>query len=86
MIYTEYSSPELHSHSAAHIMISLEDEIEVITKNEKKRCRGIAIPSGMTHAANTNKNKVLVFLFDNTTSIANQIKNLTLLSDKIAEI
>ena len=52
-------------------MISLEDEIEVITKNEKKRCRGIAIPSGMTHTANTNKNKVLVFLFDNTTSIAN---------------
>ena len=85
LVCAEYSDPELHKHNAAHIMISLDDEIEVITKNEKKRCRGIAIPSGMAHTANTNKNKVLVFLFDNTTSIANHIKNLTLLSDKIAE-
>ena len=61
LVNAEYSDPELHSHSAAHIMISLNNEIEVITKNEKKQCRGIVIPSGLAHTANTNKNKVLVF-------------------------
>ena len=85
LICAEYSSPELHSHSAAHIMISLNDEIEVITKNEKKQCRGIVIPSGVAHTANINKNKVLVFLYDNTTGVANQIKNLTTLSDEAVE-
>ena len=85
MVCAEYSSPELHSHSAAHIMISLDDEIEVITKNEKKQCRGIAIPSGVAHTANTNKNKVLVFLYDNTTNVANQISKLTILADEAVE-
>ena len=70
----------MHSHSAAHIMISLDDEIEIITKSEKISCRGIMIPSGISHTANTGENRVLVFLFDSTTSVANQIEKLTILS------
>ena len=66
-------------------MISLEDEIEVITKTEKKKCRGIAISSGMVHTAYTNEKRVLVFLFDNTTSVSNQIKTLTILSNEAVE-
>lgn len=82
LVCAEYADPELHSHSAAHIMISLDNKIDIITKNEVKQCRGIVIPSGVAHTANTGKNKVLVFLFDQTTSIANQIKDLSILSDE----
>ena len=85
LVCADYSDPQMHSHSAAHMMISLENEIEIITKNETIRCRGILIPSGVVHTANTNTNKILVFLFDNTTSIANQIKNLDLLSDVVVD-
>lgn len=85
LICAEYSDPELHSHSAAHIMISLDGEIDIITKNEKKKCRGILIPSRIDHTANTNGNKVLVFLFDNTTSVANQIETLNLISDEAVD-
>ena len=82
LVCVDYSDPELHRHNAAHIMISLDGKIDIITNSEKKQCRGIVIPSGVTHTANTDKNKVLIFLFDNTTAIANQIKTLAILSDE----
>lgn len=77
--------PVLHSHSAAHIMISLENEIEVILEKEKIHCRGILIPSGMTHTADTGENKVLVFLFDITTNIAKQMNEISVLEDELVD-
>lgn len=35
LICTDYVEPVMHSHSAAHIMISLENEIEVILEKGK---------------------------------------------------
>ena len=82
LICTKHNDPELHSHCAAHIIISLDDNIEIITANEKIKCKGILIPSRMVHTANTNQNKVLIFMFDNTTNVSNRIKSLELLSDE----
>lgn len=81
LICAEYADPEPHKHSAAHIMVSLDDSIEIIAANERLKCRGILIPSGMIHTANTNKNRVLVFLFDNTTAVAEQIRTLKEISN-----
>ena len=44
LICADYIEPVLHSHSAVHIMISLENEIEVILEKEKIHCRRILIP------------------------------------------
>lgn len=85
LICTKNTDPELHSHSAAHIIISLDDDIEIITTNERIKCKGILIPSRTFHTANTNKNKVLIFMFDNTTNVSNRIKSLELLSDEIVD-
>ena len=85
LVCAEYSDPELHRHNAAHIMISLNGKIDIIVNSEKTQCRGIVIPSGVIHTANTDRNKVLIFLFDNTTAFANQIKHLTLLSDEAVD-
>ena len=82
LICAEYSDPELHRHSAAHIMISLDDKIEIVTENKKILCRRVLIPSKMIHTANTNGNRVLVFLFDNTTSVGNQISEVNVISDE----
>ncbi len=79
LICAEYADPEPHKHSAAHIMVSLDDSIEIIAANERLKCRGILIPSGMIHTANTNRNRVLVFLFDNTTAVAEQISTLKMI-------
>jgi len=79
LICAEYADPEPHKHSAAHIMVSLDDSIEIIAANERLKCRGILIPSGMIHTASTNRNRVLVFLFDNTTAVAEQISTLKMI-------
>ena len=81
MICAKYADPELHRHSAAHIMISLNDSIEVMIENEKIKCKGVLIPSGIYHTANTQGNGVLVFLFDNTTAVSNQIDQVRVISD-----
>lgn len=62
LVCADYIDPVLHSHSAAHIMISLENEIEVILEKEKIHCRGILIPSGMIHTANIGKQGVNIFI------------------------
>ncbi|NLM19631.1 MAG: hypothetical protein GX217_06375 [Clostridiaceae bacterium] len=82
MICAEYSDPELHRHSAAHIMISLNDSIEVIAEKERIKCKGVLIPARVYHTANTHGNGVLVFLFDNTTAVANQINQVRVISDE----
>jgi hypothetical protein len=82
LVCADYSDPEVPSHSAAHSMVSLDDYIDIITGSKKIRCRGILIPSGIAHTANTYKNQVLVFLFDSTTSISNQITEISALSDE----
>lgn len=82
LVCADYSDPEVHSHSAAHIMVSLDDNIDIIMESEQIRCKGILIPSGTAHTANTYKNQVLVFLFDSTTSISNQITEISTLSDE----
>ena len=85
LVCADYIEPVLHSHSAAHIMISLENEIEVILEKEKIYCRGILIPSGMTHTANTAENRVLIFLFDSTTNIAKQMNEISVLDDELVD-
>lgn len=86
LVCAQYSQPELHCHSAVHIIISLDDKIDIIVENKHKRCRGIMIPARITHTANTNKNKVLIFLFDHTTTVANQIKTTSVLSDEVVDV
>lgn len=86
LICAEYADPEPHKHSAAHIMVSLDDSIEIIAANERLKCRGILIPSGMIHTANTNRNRVLVFLFDNTTAVAEQISTLKMIPNDAVDL
>ena len=85
LICAEYSTPELHRHNAAHIMISLDEKIDIMANGERKQCRGIVIPSRVAHTANTDKNRVLIFLFDNTTTIAKQIRTLAILSEEAVD-
>ena len=86
LICAEYADPEPHKHSAAHIMVSLDDSIEIIAANERLKCRGILIPSGMLHTAYTNRNRVLVFLFDNTTAVAEQISTLKMIPNDAVDL
>ena len=70
LIHTQTLQPAQHSHMAAHIMISMDGSMKVQCAGAEYLCRGILVPSGISHAVDTQGNAVLVFLYDCTTEVA----------------
>lgn len=76
LIVAEYDDPAAHSHTAAQIIISVGSELEVEINGVRMLCQGIAIPSNMVHRIHTHGNIALVFLYDSTTDVAKQVKDI----------
>lgn len=85
LIDTDMLNPIEHSHMAAHMIVSLGGKIHVTSENEEYECQGILIPSGASHVVDTRGERVLVFLYDNTTNVAMQIKRIQPLSEEICK-
>lgn len=49
MIKTEYKDPEVHRHSAAHILISLKGPVRFQVDGQEMTGFGAVIPSGLPH-------------------------------------
>ena len=80
LIHTGYDAPAEHCHMAAHIIISMEDAMTVRVEDAEYVCRGIMIPSGVPHRIDTCGKAVLAFLYDSTTNVALQIKDVKIIS------
>lgn len=76
LIYTGYMDPAEHRHMAAHIIISTGDYMKATVDNKEYLCKGICIPSGVSHNIDTCGNPALVFLYDSTTNAAKQIQKV----------
>ena len=80
LIHTGYVDHVEHCHMAAHIIISMQEEIRIVSDDIEYLCHGIMIPSGFVHMVDTNENDVLVFVYDCTTSVAKQIHKIQRIS------
>lgn len=80
-----YRNPEMHSHSACHILISLHGNMRIVTDNKNILCRGAVLPSGMAHTVDSFGEPLLVFLFDVTSTVSEQIRYFTILEERMAE-
>ena len=76
LIHAGYDNPTKHSHMAAHIIISTGDELRITSNGTEHRCHGVMVPSGVSHMVDTCGNATLVFLYDCTTDVARQIKDI----------
>lgn len=94
MIKTEYKDPEMHRHSAAHILISLKGPVRFQVDGQEMTGFGAVIPSGLPHTvcgAPDEEGKplsmpsLLLFLFDETTSVAQCIRESRLITEKQAQ-
>lgn len=94
MIKTEYKDPEMHRHSAAHILVSLKGPVRFQTDAQEMMGFGALIPSGLPHTvcgALDEEGKplpmssLLLFLFDETTSVAKSIRESRVLPEKQAK-
>lgn len=76
MLQSGYGDPELHSHLAAHVLVSLAEPFEVTVAGQTMQCAGALIPSGCPHTVRTGGRAILVFLFDATTAVAGRIEQV----------
>lgn len=81
MICTDYADPAEHRHMAAHLIISPGRNMTVSVSGNTFNCQGIFIPPNMAHKVDTCNSPVIVFLFDSTTSVASQLKDIQILPD-----
>lgn len=67
--------PEKHSHKFLHIIIGLSGSFEIsLFDGESIRCDGIIIDEDVPHCYESTLDDILVFLIDNTSSIARSLK------------
>src|SRR5699024_3002873 len=85
LIRTETLQPGEHSHMAAHIILSVDGSMKVQCAGAEYLCHGILVPSGISHAVDTQGNAVLVFLYDCTTEVAKQIREVTCIPEEICK-
>lgn len=85
LIHTGYGSPGRHCHQAAHILISMGDNMCITADGTEYVCRGIMIPSGTVHRVDCCGNAVLVFLYDCTTDIAGQIRHTQSIAEECCQ-
>ena len=83
LICSEQDNLGEHRHMAAHIIISLAGEMKVRVGEQEYLCRGVQIPSGVVHKIETAGQPVLVFLYDSTTNIAREIKEVQTISVEV---
>lgn len=79
LLKSGYGNPEMHSHSASHIIIGLEGEMRVSVNGENAVCRGALLPSGTKHTVDGFGRPLLVFMFDITSSVSEQITDFKIL-------
>ena len=85
LLHTESLQPAEHSHMAAHIIISMDGSMKVQCAGAEYLCHGILLPSGVSHAVDTQGNPVLVFLYDCTTDVAKQIREIACIPEEVCK-
>lgn len=86
LIRADYADPAEHCHMAAHIIISLGRKMSALCDGKRLQCRGMMIPSGVTHCIDTHACGTLVFLFDSTTNAAAGITEVQVIPDSECEM
>lgn len=85
LLKTGYGNPQMHSHSACHVLVGLHRNMCVITEQESVTCRGAILPSGMVHTVESFGEPLLVFLFDITSTVSERVQRFTVLEEQNAE-
>ena len=85
LIRTGSLQPAEHSHMAAHIIISMDGSMKAQCAGAEYLCHGILVPSGISHTVDTQGNAVLVFLYDCTTEVAQQIREVACFPEEICK-
>jgi len=73
LISKGYIDPEPHKHLAKHLIFSNNNEFECTVGGLVLRCKGICIDSNIIHTVKHDAGGLLVFLFDETSNLAEEL-------------
>lgn len=74
LLLADYNEPDKHKHWSKHLIINFEEDMRCFIEDEEVVCKGIFIDANILHTIETKSNHILVYLFDETTDVANEIK------------
>lgn len=74
LMHSLYPTPELHAHTALHLIIPVEGCLHCHIREQKTVSTGIFIDSDVPHTAASDSGQMLVFLFDAVSDIAEMIR------------
>ena len=73
LIRSDYHTPDKHSHFAVHLVIALDEKLNVVVEDKEFQTDAVFIDSDLNHTIYEDKGEMLVYLFDSTTQYATEI-------------
>ncbi len=82
LIHSDNIIPLMHRHMAAHIIVSLDEDITLLSEGRECTAKAVMIPAGVSHKINSLGTS-LVFLYDCNTLVSRHIKQIKLIPEEI---
>ncbi|MCR5177897.1 MAG: helix-turn-helix transcriptional regulator [Lachnospiraceae bacterium] len=74
LIRSEYRTPDLHKHLAAHMVFGIKGELTCVVGEDTFQCRGAFISSDVEHTIYAETGDMLLFLLDTTSEMARAVE------------
>ena len=74
LIRSEYRTPDIHKHLAAHMVFGIKGELTCVVGEDAFKCRGALIASDVEHTIYAENGDMLLFLLDTTSEMARIIE------------
>lgn len=74
LIRSEYRTPDIHKHLAAHMVFGIKGELTCVVGKDTFKCRGVFIASDVEHTIYAETGDMLLFLLDTTSEMARNIQ------------
>lgn len=83
-LLADYHTPDMHAHLCSHFALATEGELTYTTDSQTGSAQGVFIGSDVRHTIQSNA-PLLIFFFDETSSLGARIKELYLGQEPVAE-
>ncbi len=74
LIRSEYRTPDIHKHLAAHMVFGIKGELTCVVNEDSFKCRGAFIASDVEHTIYAETGDMLLFLLDTTSEMARTVE------------
>ena len=86
LIRSDYHTPDKHSHFAVHLVIALDEKLNVVIEDKEFQADAVFIDSDLNHTIYEDKGEMLVYLCDSTIRYATEIHSKNLIDSSFLSL